>query len=91
MIKCGSDPMSSQQPRQPGWALQEQLKESSPGFRLMQHVKCFSQSSREGGGGGGRGGGRGGSVGSVGNGDGEEEERMPLSVCTVQYSVDVGL
>ena len=61
-----------------GWALNERASENSPGFRLRQHVRCFtSGTGGEGDGGAG--------------GEGGGSYNMPMAVRTVQYSVDIGL
>ena len=57
------------------WGLNERASENTPGFRLRQHVRCFSSSSLTGGE-------RGGGGGCF---------NIPTSVHNVQYSVDIGL
>lgn len=79
VLKCGG-PASGVQSPSLGWALNGRASEKTPGFRLRQHVRCFSSIQSSGNG--------------VGNGEGEgggEWESIPMSVCTVQYSVDIGL
>ena len=78
VLKCGGAASGVQSPSL-GWALNERVSEKIPGFRLRQHVRCFSSLQSSGNGGGN------------GEGEGGEYESIPMSVCTVQYSVDIGL
>jgi hypothetical protein len=77
VLKCGnsSAPANNHSPSL-GWALNERASENAPGFRLLQHVRCFlGNSPGE----------------AAGNGECETCCDLPLLVQTIQYSMDVGL